>query len=491
MNIRDIIISIIISAIIVVIAFFYFNKPDYSYPEEYKLNVPHVSSSVEHKKYGVGVGGYCWAAALTMLLKHYDPNIEYWQVHNFREATTDFSFILMTLRGGYLSVGETGGTWGVLTAAKNLGYDVHLRIMDPNVVTTMVGTDEAWQVRKWIKTTQELEGDADTFITHPIDLIKYLISSGNPVYTDGWPCFQDNIAIEGYNKNNVNIVLPNPEDIGREDPRMECNIQLSTTPIRILWLTKNGERKSDEELLSILRWKASLSGINMKYIINLLETGNDLDGLGTGSVALMRKYASLYLADQDLNEVAELYNESSNVFNQLHLTFPPHEVNRHKNEIIETLNKAAEIEKQALDKWPSPVVSKNTDSLTYGGIRIEAEEKTDITITSKKEDLPEHYKLLYEMYDIKTTKPLTLAFSTSEYKPSNTLMEGVMKIIKKEGSEFIELDYEEDEQFIVTQITSSGEYGFALRTGGSQSCGNGICEIGLGETRENCDVDCI
>ena len=133
--------------------------------------------------------------------------------------------------------------------------------------------------------------------------------------------------------------------------------------------------------------------------------------------------------------------------------------------------------------------------MTYSGIRIEAEEKTDISITSKKEELPDHYKLLYEMYDIETTKPLTLAFSTSEYAPSNTLMGGVMKIIKKEGNDFIELGYEEkeigDRQFIVTQITSSGEYGFALRTGGSQSCGNGICEIGLGENRENCDVDCI
>jgi len=74
-------------------------------------------------------------------------------------------------------------------------------------------------------------------------------------------------------------------------------------------------------------------------------------------------------------------------------------------------------------------------------------------------------KLIYEVYDIKATKPLTLTFSYKEYQPAN-LIRGNLKVIKLSGSEAVEIESltEEDDQraTISAEIDSPGEYALVL-----------------------------
>jgi len=453
----------------IVFLLFIFAKPKYNYPEEFKLNVTHVGAAEEHEKMGIATGGFCWTACLTMLLKQYDANIEYWMVHNFREASTRFDFFYATTEGNKLwADSDAGGTKSVLLAAKNFGYTPHLRIKNPTLVylLTWKKYGEAWQIKNWIKFANELGVDVDTFIIPPWDLVKHLISSGIPVQVDSSSCFNDYHVIEGYDKENIFIVMPDPEFFNLENAKKKCKL-MPLYGLRFIWLTKDRERKSDEEILSSLRWRASLAVLNMRYFVELLEQGKRIYEFDGGRFSVLRKSAYYYFKEQNLEEVASLYNKSAELFKQLHLTFPSKEAEKHKEKIIEILTEIADIEERAMKKWPSPRVSKHTDSLRYGGIKITSEEKANISVRSQKEDLPEDFKLVYEMYVINTTKPLTISFIMNPYAPSGYLMGGDLKIIKKEGDKFIELKSKEktidDEWILETQIKESGEYGVAVR----------------------------
>jgi len=83
-------------------------------------------------------------------------------------------------------------------------------------------------------------------------------------------------------------------------------------------------------------------------------------------------------------------------------------------------------------------VSKTTDYLEYGGVTITAREKTPITVVSHKEEIPIG-KLIYEVYDIESVKPLTLAFSNKEYQPAN-LIRGTLKVMKLVNGKTLELE---------------------------------------------------
>lgn len=470
-------------------------EPKYNYPEEFKLNVTHVGAAEEHEKMGTDTGGFCWTACLTMLLKQYDSNIEYWMVHNFREASTKFNFFYATTEGNRLwADSDAGGTKSVLLAAKNLGYTPHLRIRNPTLVylLTWKKYGEAWQIKNWIKFANELGVDVDTFIIPPWDLVKHLISSGIPVQVDVSSCFYDYHVIEGYDKENIYIVVPDPEFFGLESAKKKCKL-MPLYGLRFIWLTKDGKRKSDEEILSSLRWRASLAVLNMRHFVKLLKQGKSIYEFDGGRFSVLRRSAYYYLKEQSLEEVASLYNKSAELFKQLHLTFPSTEAEKHKEKIIETLTEIADIEEKALEKWPSPMVSKYTNSLNYSGIRITSKEKANISVFSQKEDLPKSFKLVYGMYVINTTKPLSIYFIMNPYVPSGYLMKGDLKIIRKEGGKFIELKSKEktigDEWTLEAQIKESGEYGVAVRTSSLESCGNGVCE--LGESNEDCSEDCI
>ena len=172
----------------------------------------------------------------------------------------------------------------------------------------------------------------------------------------------------------------------------------------------------------------------------------------------------MYFNKLGYKELAEGYEKSSELFGQLNSTFPPAETNQHKGEIVAMFRQIADHEESLYEKWPSLVVTKTTDYLEYGGVKITAGEKTPITIVSHKKEVPRG-NLIYEVYDIETAKPLTLTFSYKEYQPAN-LIRGNLKVMKLVNGKAVELESvikEEDLSAIISaEISESGEYALVL-----------------------------
>ena len=430
-----------------------------SYPEEFRLDVSHVSTKQESGKYGTQIGGYCWLASITMLMKHFDPAIEFWEALVFQEGTTSFSFYFCghsnTRAAAML---YNGGPNSLLLVAKNLGFKPHLRMQNPTT------SHDKWQANTWLRTAKEVGADVKTFLlTFPMDEFKQVISLGIPVATSGSPCLGDYHVLEGYSKDRLFVVIPDPSDVGKTNPKMSCPIGGGLRH-DMFWVTPGEERKTDTELISKMKWLADLAPINMRSYSDYIEKGVEIANFEVEKFYLARKCASMYFDQLGYEELAEGYEKSSELFGQLQNTIFPPEANKHKDEIIAMFRKIADHEESLYEKWPSPAVTKTTDYLEYGGLTITAKERTPITIVSHKKDVPEA-KLIYEVYDIKTTEPLTLTFSYKEYQPAN-LIRGNLKVIKLSGSEAVEIESftEEDDQraTISAEIDDSGEYALVL-----------------------------
>lgn len=430
-----------------------------SYPEEYRLDVPHISTKQESGKYGAQIGGYCWLASTTMLMKHFDPSIEFWEALVFSEGTTSFSFYFCGHSNTRAAAGlYKGGPDSLLLVARNLGFKPHVRIQNP------ITARDKGQANTWLRTAEEVGADVKTYLfTFPMDEFKQVISSGIPAATSCSPCLCDYHVLEGYSKEKLFVVIPDPDDWGRTAPKISCPIG-NGLEFEMFWVTPSGERKSDAELLSRMKWLADLAPTNMRSYSDYIEKGVEIADFQIEKLYLARKCASMYFEQLGYKELAEGYEKSSELFGQLQNTISPPEANQHKEEIIAMFRQIADHEESLYDKWPSPVVTKTTDYLEYGGVKITAKEKTPLTIVSHKKDVPKG-KLIFEVYDIKTTRPLTLTFSYKEYQPAN-LLRGNLKIIKLCGSEMIELEsiIEEDDQraTISAEIDGSGEYALVL-----------------------------
>jgi len=98
-------------------------------PEEYRLNVTHVSDQDESQKLGKRVGGHCHLASTTMMLKSFDPAIEFWQVVVARGNATSFTYYFPKGNESEIKEGLGGkGTMMTLMAIRNMGYQPHVRL---------------------------------------------------------------------------------------------------------------------------------------------------------------------------------------------------------------------------------------------------------------------------------------------------------------------------------------------------------------------------
>ena len=175
-------------------AFFYFSsnksiKP----PEEFRLNVIHVSDLDESQKLDKRVGGNCYLASTTMMLKSFEPTIEFWQIVIALGNSTSFSYYFPKGNESEIKEGFAGGgTELALKAIKNMGYQPHVRLRALPILNNDNG---------WIKLATKLGGDAKTYwLTSPMDEYKSVIASGIPLVAAGSPCWQDYNVIEGYDK---------------------------------------------------------------------------------------------------------------------------------------------------------------------------------------------------------------------------------------------------------------------------------------------------
>ena len=333
-------IILIILIILATIGYFYFKKEKYSYPKEYKMNLTPVSDRAETEKYGNKIGGHCYLASATMLMKHFDPSIEFWKVYVYQGGAVSFNYYFPNgPNGGAIAQPMDGGTFGLITAASNLGYTPHVR-------RQIIDNGTPWSSKK----IKKLGGNFRTYLFNPpMDEYKHTISSDIPIATSGSPCLADYNVIEGYNEKELFAILPNPQDINLVEPKISCPIGSGLRHL-VFWFTPDGKKISNKELMLTMKNTVNESlNIMERYIKNLRE-GVDIINFELNRFYLARKFAAMYFKEQGYNELADGYEKSAEIFDELTDIFPP-DANKYKDKIISQIEKALENERELIKYW--------------------------------------------------------------------------------------------------------------------------------------------
>ena len=332
-------IALIILAALAALGYFYFTKKNYSYPAEYKLNVTHVSDQDETEKMGKRLGGNCYLATTAMLLKHFDPNIEFWKVFVYQGNAVSFGYYWPNgAAGGTMANLADGSTDILLSAASNLGYTPHVRM---SKFDTGMGS--------WPNKTKTRGDDFRYyFFTPPMDEYKNIISSNIPIGTSGSPCHNDYNVIEGYNENELFAIIPNPQDVNRIDPKINCPVGSGLTHA-VFWFTPDGKKISDKDLMLKMRGTVNESLEVMERYIKNLKEGADVIEFSQ-NIYLGREFASMYFQERGYAELATGYRKSTELLLPLANIYPP-DINKHKDEIIAQMEKILENEKGLVKYW--------------------------------------------------------------------------------------------------------------------------------------------
>jgi len=338
-------IGIIFLILLAVGAYFYFSsnkntKP----PEEYRLNIAHVSDLDESQKLGKRVGGNCYLASTTMMLKSFDPTIEFWQIVIALGNSTSFSYYFPKGNESEIKEGFAGGgTELALKAIKNMGYQPHVRLQALPILNNGNG---------WIKLATELGGDANTYwLTPPMDEYKSVIASGIPLVVAGSPCWRDYNVVEGYDKDKLFVVVPDPDDEGKTDPKISCSMGLGLQH-EVFWATPLDKQMRHTEIIADMKSYAQESPEQILMYANYLEKGSSIVNFEIGRIYLARLLAAKYLEERGYKELALGYGKSADLFRNL-TEFAPFDASKHKEEIVKTMREIAENEKNMLNKWES------------------------------------------------------------------------------------------------------------------------------------------
>lgn len=341
-KIKVYLISFIVLVVLIISGYIFLNKKEYSYPAEYKLNITHISDQDETAKYGKKVGGNCYIATTSMLLKHFDSSIEFWKVFVYQGNAVSFSY--------YWPNGANGGTMAnladcstdiLLTAASNLGFTPHVRL--PRLSSDGMDT--------WRDKTKELGGDLKTyFFSQPIDEYKSVIASGIPLGTSGSPCHNDYNVIEGYNEAELFAVIPDPSDVDRTDPKISCSIGSGLTNT-VFWFTPGGKKISSKDLMLKMKGTVDESLEVMERYIKNLKEGADVIEFSQ-KIYVGREFASMYFQEQGYQELAAGYRRSTELLLPLASIYPP-DINKKENKdlIITQMEKVLENEKGLAKYW--------------------------------------------------------------------------------------------------------------------------------------------
>jgi len=322
--------------------FLFFSNRDTTPPDEYRLNVIHVSDQDESQKLGKRVGGHCYLASTTMMLKSFDPSIEFWRVLVARGNATSFTYYFPRGNESEIKEGLEGGTEMALKAIRNMGYQPHVRLRGLPVIN---------QDNAWIKLVKELGGEAKTYwLTSPMDEYKSVITSGIPLVAAGSPCWQDYNVIEGYSKDKLFVVVPDPNDQNKTDPKMSCSMGLGIQT-EVFWATPLDGEMRHEEILADMKSYAKNAPEKMVMYANYLEKGSSIVNFEIERLYLARFLAAKYLEERGYKELAVGYGKSASLLRKLTDNFAPFDASKHKEEIIQTIREVAENEKTLSNKW--------------------------------------------------------------------------------------------------------------------------------------------
>jgi len=331
---------LVLVILVIIVSYFHFKKEKYFYPKEYKMDLTPVSDTAETEKYGNKVGGHCYLASATMLMKHFDPNIEFWEVYVYQGSAVSFNYYFPYGPNGGISAGpDDSGTASLLVAASNLGYTPHVR-------RQIIDKGTPWSSKK----IKKLGGDFRTyFFNPPMDEYKQIISSGIPIGTSGSPCLADYNVIEGYDEKNLFAIIPNPQDVNRTNPKISCSVGSGLTHL-VFWFTPDGKKISNRELMFTMKNTVNESLEIMERYIKNLEEGVDIVNFELERFYSARKFATMYFREQGYNELADGYEKSAEAFCELTSIFPP-DANKYKSKIIAQMKKVLKNERGLLKYW--------------------------------------------------------------------------------------------------------------------------------------------
>lgn len=335
---------IFIAIIITIILYLTFFQQSIKTLAEYRLDITHVSDQDESQKLGKRVGGHCYLASTTMMLKTFDPTIEFWEVVVARGNATSFTYYFPRGNESEIKEGLDGeGTIMALKAVKNMGYQPHIRLR----ALPILGNNNGW-----VKMAKGLGGEAKTYwLTPPMDEYKSVIASGIPLVAAGSPCWQDFNVIEGYTKDKLFVVVPDPSDQGKTDPKMSCSTGLGLQN-EVFWATPEDKQMHHSDILAEMKSYAKDAPEKMLMYANYLEKGSVIVNYEIERLYLARLLAAKYLEERGYKELAMGYKKSALLFGEL-TKFIPLDVdeNKYKEEIAKTMREIAENEKALLGKW--------------------------------------------------------------------------------------------------------------------------------------------
>ncbi len=337
---------LIVISVAAITYFLFFSQEESKPPEEYRLNVTHVSDIEESRKYGQGAGGHCYLASTTMMLKSFDPAVEFWQVLVARGNSTSFTYYFPKGNESEIKEGLEGGTEMALKAIINMGYKPHVRLR----ALPIIGKNSAWGA----SLIKEFGGELKTyFLSPPTDEYKSVIASGIPLVAAGSPCWQDYNVIEGYAKDKLFVVVPDPDDQGKTDPKMSCSMGLGLQN-EVFWATPEDRQMHHSEILADMKSYAKDAPEKMLMYANYLEKGSSIVNYEIERLYLARLLTAKYLEERGYKELATGYQKSALLFGELTKFVPPDvDENKHKKEIAKVMREIAENEKALIDKWNS------------------------------------------------------------------------------------------------------------------------------------------
>ncbi len=318
--------------------------------QECHLNVPHVRDQMRDLRIKYHVGGFCYVAALTSLIKMYDPNVTFWDVLNYMGITTDFSIFKIK---GIEGIGATDGLGppDIIMGAKNLGYIPHLAIRDSAFIQDERRKKHA---EMWESCAEEIGLPVEVFTKEDEanywNKIKKKVASGYPVLIDNATYFHDFNIIEGFCGNKLYILIPNPEDIQREDPRIVRESGPFVADV-VFWITPGGKKKTDIEVLGMLKTHAASSIMNMRAFAYLIRRGKKIHTFDAGRFYILRIALVKFLIKHKMERIASLYQESAEEFLEICTITEPMFANKHRYEIAQKLIEISNLEEEAFYYW--------------------------------------------------------------------------------------------------------------------------------------------
>ena len=277
-----------------------------------------------------------------MMLKSFDPSIEFWQVVVAGGNATSFTYYFPKGNESEIKEGLGGkGTMMTLMAIRNMGYQPHVRLRGLPLLS---------QSNAWVELAKELGGEAKTYLlTPPMDEYKSVIASGIPLVAAGSPCWQDYNVIEGYTRDKLFVVVPDPDDQGKTNPKISCSMGLGLQN-EVFWATPQDQQMHHSDILADMKSYAKEAPEKMLMYASYLEKGSSIVNFEIERLYLARLLTAKYLEERGYKELAAGYKKSASLFEEL-TQFVPSDVVKDNKEIAKTIREIAENEQSLLNKW--------------------------------------------------------------------------------------------------------------------------------------------